>query len=586
MIIVLDNAESILDPHGAHSREIYASVEELCRLDTISLCITSRISTVPPDCETLDVPTLLMEFAREAFYRIYKRRERSDVVDNILKKLDLHPLSITLLATVAHQNKWDTERLIREWEGRRTSSLQTDHQTSLATTIELSLASPLFKALGPDARGLLGVIAFYPQGVNEENLDWLFPTIPNATHVMDKFCIISLTHRSNGFITMLAPLRDYLRPKDPRLSPLLRTTKERYFARMSVDFNPNQPGFKDTQWIMSEDLNVEHLLGFLASADPESNDIWDACTNFIRHLEWYKPRQIVLRQNIEALPDDHRSKPECLFVLALLSGSVGNFTEQIRLLNHVLKLQRERRNDDWIAFTLESLSQANRMLGLREEGIRQAKEALGIYVRLNKTVERAWCLGRLARLLYDDGQLDAAEEAAVHSSKLFPEKGHEYQVCRSHRTLGDIYRSKGEREKAIHHLKVALGIASSFNWHAHLFWAHCSLSELFLVEGEFGDAYAHIKRAKSHAFDSPYYLGRAALLHARIFYGERALEDASSEALRALEIFEKVSASKELEVCRALLQNIERATKTRPAFGGLDSSSELLEKGVVVLFNR
>ena len=576
MVIVLDNAESILDPQGANSREIYASVEELCRLDNISLCITSRISTVPPDCETLDVPTLSMESARDAFYRIYKKRERSDVVNNILKQLDFHPLSITLLATVAHQNKWDTGRLIREWEERRTGALETEHQTSLATTIELSLVSPLFKELGPDARGLLGVVAFYPQGINEDNLDWLFPTVSNVARILDKFCILSLTYRSDGYVTMLAPLRDHLHPEDPKLSPLFCTTKERYFARMSVSFNPNRPWFKDTQWIASEDLNVEHLLDILTSVDPVSKDVWDACINFIRHLEWYKPRQIVLRPKIEALPDTHQSKPECLLQLGMLTGSVGNFPEEARFLDYALKLERERGDDNRIAFTLWRLSDANLMLGLHKEGIHQAKEALEIYGRLGRTVERAWCLDQLARLLYDDGQLDAAEEATLRSSELLPKKGHEFEVCRNHSSLGDIYRSKGQRDKALHHYKIVLGIASSFNWHTRLFWTYSSLAELHLAEDEFDGAYAHLEKAMVHALNDAYYLGRAALLRARILHRQRRPEGATSEVRHAIEIFEKVGALKELEVCRAFLRDIEGETESGVTSSWSDFRSELL----------
>jgi hypothetical protein len=295
MFIVIDNAESVLD-QGTDAQEIHGVVDELCQFETISICITSRITTVPWHCKRPDIPTLSMEAARDIFFSIYGNGERSGVVDDLLQRLDFHALSITLLAATAAHDMWDYDELAKEWEMHRTQVLRTDYNnTSLAATIELSLTSPTFRELGPDARDLLGIVAFFPQGIDEKNLDWFFPTISNRKTIFTKFRVLSLTHRTNGFITMLAPIRDYLRPQHPKSSPLLLATKDHYFTRLLADeLGPNHPGSEEARWIRSEDVNVEHLLDVFTSIDPNAGDVWDACSHFMWHLHWHKPRQSVL----------------------------------------------------------------------------------------------------------------------------------------------------------------------------------------------------------------------------------------------------------------------------------------------------
>jgi tetratricopeptide (TPR) repeat protein len=559
MIIVLDNAESILDPQVTDAQEIYAAVEELSQFDNICLCITSRITTIPPGCEPLDIPTLSMEAALNTFYRIHKNTKQSDLVCNILEQLDFHPLSITLLATVALQNKWDTSRLTREWEKQRTAVLCTKHSKSLAATIQLSLSSPTFQELGPDAHDLLRIIAFFPQGINENNLDWLFPTTSNRANIFDTFCILSLTYRSNGFITMLAPLRDHLYPKDPRSSPLLCTTKEHYFSRLSVNIFPGKPGFDETQWIISEDTNIEHLLNIFTSTDRNSEEAWDACYYFMEQLYWHKPQLVALGLKIRGLPDDHPSKPKCLSRLAWLSDGVGNHTESKQLLTHALKLWREQGNDSWIADTLWSIAHSNRMLGCNKEGIQQLKEALKIYEQLNDASGQARVLRQLAYLLSDDGQLDAAEGAASQVIDHFSGKGEQALVCQCYRLLGVMCHSKGETEKAIDHLNTALRIASSFSWDGELFWIHRELARVFFSKSRFDNAHTHIKHAKSHAVHNAHCLGLAAEDQARFWYGEQRFEEAKSAASHAADVFEQLGATKNVELCRALLQDIEQA---------------------------
>jgi tetratricopeptide (TPR) repeat protein len=564
MLIILDNAEPILDPEGASAEEIYSVVEELCQFKKVCLCITSRITTVPPRCKRPEIPTLSMEAACNIFYGIYGDGERSDIINDLLGRIDYHALSITLLATTASHNGWDFDRLANEWDTQRAQVLQTRRNKSLAATIELSLSSPTFHSLGPSAHNLLEVVAFFPQGIDENNLDWLFPTISNRKNIFDGFCVLSLTYRSNGFVTMLAPIRDYLSPKDPRSSPLLCATRDRYFSRLSVDLHPDMQGFGEARWIVSEDLNVEHLLDIFTSIDQTMDDLWDACYHFMDHLAWHKPRQTVLRPRIEGLSDNHRSKPKCLFTLANLFEAIGNHGERKNHLVHALELGRQLGDDDRVAKTLQYLADVNRLLGLSEEGIRQAKEALEICERIGDTTGQADCLNALSWLLFEGGQPDAAENAASRAINLVLDKGRESLVTRLHRVLGKIHYSKGKKEIAIHHFNTALGLASPRNWHDQLFWIHFDMAELFLDEREYDDAHAQIEQAKSHAADGTSMLGRAMLAQAEVWYSQHMFGSAESGALHALENFEKSGAAWDAGACRDLLQRVEGATKKQP----------------------
>lgn len=153
-------------------------------------------------------------------------------------------LSCPLDNASCRHNLWNYDELAEEWDLQRARLLLTDYNESLAATIELSLASPTFRKLGADARDLLGVVAFFPQGIDERNLDCVFPTISDRKKIFGKFRVLSLTRRSNNFITMLAPMRDYLCLPDPTSSPLLCAVKDRYFSRLSVNVCPARPGFE------------------------------------------------------------------------------------------------------------------------------------------------------------------------------------------------------------------------------------------------------------------------------------------------------------------------------------------------------
>jgi len=167
----------------------------------------------------------------------------------------------------------------------------------------------------------------------------------------------------------------------------------------------------------------------------------------------------------------------------------------------------------------------------------------------------------LAKTLYRDGQLDAAEETASRAIDLLPEKGDQLGLCHGHRILGYIYNFKGKTENAIHHLEVSLGIASSLNSDSELCSVHYALARVLAKGGRFNDAHAHVEHAKSHAVNDKYFLACVSGLQARFWKHQRRLEEAKYEALRVLDMFEELGATNDAEEIRRFLGKIDGMLK-------------------------
>ena len=221
-------------------QEIYAAVEGLSSFGNTRLCIASRISTAPSDCETFNFPTLSIEAARGAFRRINKGGNWSDLVDDIPYQLDFHPpplpcsprLVITAGGMLAGwaENGEHNERVCCRRSPAGASSQRSNFCSSLGCfgswvlTPERSLASLPSSHNVPTRATSTGRFRPYP------------------TERMQSTSSASFRRRieATGSPRCWAPLRDHLSPEDPKSSSFLCDTQERYFARMPVMVDSNK----------------------------------------------------------------------------------------------------------------------------------------------------------------------------------------------------------------------------------------------------------------------------------------------------------------------------------------------------------
>ena len=164
-IFVLDGADFMLDPLAPEAEEVSEMIEKFASYDHVCLVTTSRIYPEIHGFHRVEVPTFSEDGARDAFYGLCNLG-RSPVMDDLIARLDFHPLSIGLLASMVCENSWDESMLLKVWDDDETSGVKKDYYRSMRDAVEPVFCSPTIRNLGATARNVLVEIAAF------QSVDW------------------------------------------------------------------------------------------------------------------------------------------------------------------------------------------------------------------------------------------------------------------------------------------------------------------------------------------------------------------------------------------------------------------------------
>lgn len=335
-ILVIDHADALTAARNANS--VARIIDDLASSSSVVLLLTTRSKHTAPYFVTqvVSVSTLERKDARKTFQSVCPQHIPTEIIDELLDGVDNHPLSVNIIARKAAQHEWSGAELLSAWKTNQAALLENGEgkSRSLRATVELSLNAPSVIALGDDARKLLGIIAFFPQGLKTMRVKALYPS---ATADVDALCAHSIIHCEENRFTMLTPVRLYLGHKAPNPDAgLLNTIRNIYYKELSG------PIERRRALVEAEDVNVERLIDFDFNRAINLHDSSRACVSFMDSLAICKPRVTILTTRLEELPmrssgilakvtgRPAKSKAVSLRMKTLLVTSAGTLASSIR----------------------------------------------------------------------------------------------------------------------------------------------------------------------------------------------------------------------------------------------------------------
>ncbi|KAJ7578824.1 hypothetical protein C8J56DRAFT_1030711 [Mycena floridula] len=512
IILLLDNFET---PWNApEARGTTARIlQDIAQFPHVALFVTMRATVAP--CEEIEweemrIQTLDPAASHQLFVSIHPESREDSKLPELLEMLGHMALAVKLMARYGKNTRQKAAQLISGYQATGTSMLGSrqgsDRQNSVSVSICMSLESSLVKN-ELNAAQLLQMIAMLPSGTSPETLQqWWAENLENLNGALRVLLEASLLEQRTATYFVLPVIRSYL--LDPSHFP---TNIHDSMVNVACNFlekynslNPGKKSFQDDMQARAiEEINLQAVL--LQTSESNLNVI-KALRTLAGHQHRVRPRTEVIQHAVKLLQnvtDPNQlvghvhdcyasilhtlgqyqeclkqrnlvrdaylaaSKPtlaaKALIDIADVSALIDSSFNDIPLLEQAQQELEalDEDGEEWkkaMACCLILLGQAHSCSGNHSEALEYLTRARNFCSDL--PFSRAHCADYLADVHHRLQQLDEAEKWAVLAVSEWKQIGGYFG--RSLWTLGQIYISKAEYDKAIRSLEEGLQHAKAY----------------------------------------------------------------------------------------------------------------------------
>ncbi|KAJ7578814.1 hypothetical protein C8J56DRAFT_1030702 [Mycena floridula] len=514
IILLLDNFETPWNAPGARG-EVEQILQDIAQLPHVALFITMR-ATVPP-CEDIDweemrIQPLDPDSAYQLFVTIDKKAKEEVNLGELLEKLGYMALAVKLMARHAKNTGFTVEELIVNYEDTSRaitmlgSAQGSDRQNSVSISICMSLESSLVKN-ELNAAQLLQIIAMLPSGTIHENLQqWWAQNLQNLNGALRVLLEASLLEQRTRAYFVLPVIRSYLLDSSHFSINIHKSMVKAAcnFLQHYDSTDPGQESFQDDMQARAiEEINLQAILLQTSESNP---DIIQALYTLAWHQYRVRPRTEVIQHAVKLLhnvTDQNELVGHVFDCYAAILYNLGQYQESLQQYNLARDAYLATSKPTLAAWALidiagvsaridssfneippldeaqqelESLDEngeewkmtmARCLFVLGDAHSRQSNhpEALEYLTRARDfcsdlPFQGAQCAEYLAAAHHRLQQLDEAEKWAVLAVSEWKQIGGYFGDTLS--TLGGIYISKGEYDKAIRSLEEGLQHAKTY----------------------------------------------------------------------------------------------------------------------------